>query len=109
MAGVYKLIHSVKSLVKRDAMDGIKITFSPFSQFSKISEALELIFGLPVNHHRRACVSAIKFMILKLNVAVKRLFGGGNILVSDIDPFDNALQGDYFLVWWRKLLEDGQL
>src|SRR4030042_4238065 len=72
-------------------MDGMKITFSPFSQFSKISEALELILGLSVNHHRSACVSAIKFMILKLNIAVKRLLGGGNIHVGDIYPFDNAL------------------
>ena len=43
-------------------IEGIKIIFSPFSHFSKISEAFKLILELFVNHQRRACVSATKFI-----------------------------------------------
>jgi hypothetical protein len=39
------------------AIEGIKMTFSPSSDFSKISEAFGLIRGLFVNYQRRACAS----------------------------------------------------
>src|SRR5208337_552435 len=65
-------------------IEGTKRTLSPFSHRSNISAAFALIFGLSVNHHRRACVSVTKFMeTLYAGFAIEGFFCGGDVLIGN--------------------------
>src|SRR4030042_2224441 len=103
-----KVIRFLSNILRASAItiEGMKITFSPCSHFSKISDAFELILGLLTNHQRRACVSVTKFMgNLNPYFGVERFLYGSNVLIGNIYAFKNTLELDNLFPGGSKFLE----